>query len=303
MHTGKVSCQTRYGKTLSRCYSETQFYYGSSDDIRREFIRRNLIELRKTPKSLDVPCSHGGLALGFSGRKDVDLTLAKKVYLKEYLNRFSKSLPIPGYDHIRALFVPTGFFSDKEICFGGGEDGSLSSFELLRSLDTEVDESVTQCELTHSGLQKFFCRLDSGKGSYWERLRHIPLSDYPSLGSLRGRMVYIQKGKVGFLKKRIIHLALHLLLDKIKQFDGECVDSLVEEIIHETFDDEWIRLFETDSLPIDGIIPEISEVDPEDPLEHLLPMIKESWVVKDPIPSSTFIETLMNVDDHITLDE
>lgn len=303
MHTGKVSCQTRYGKTLSRCYSETQFYYGSSDDIRREFIRRNLIELRKTPKSLDVPCSHGGLALGFSGRKGVDLTLAKKVYLKEYLNRFSKSLPIPGYDHIRALFVPTGFFSDKEICFGGGEDGSLSSFELLRSLDTEVDESVTQCELTHSGLQKFFCRLDSGKGSYWERLRHIPLSDYPSLGSLRGRMVYIQKGKVGFLKKRIIHLALHLLLDKIKQFDGECVDSLVEEIIHETFDDEWIRLFETDSLPIDGIIPEISEVDPEDPLEHLLPMIKESWVVKDPIPSSTFIETLMNVDDHITLDE
>jgi GTPase SAR1 family protein len=295
LHTGKVSCQTRYGKTLSRCYSESQFYYGNSEELRREFIRRNLVELRKTPRSMDVPCSHGGLALDFSRRAGVDLNLAKKVYLKDYLSKFSKSLPVPGYDHIRALLVPTGFLSDEELQLGGGEDQSLSSFELLRSIDTEVVESP-QRELSHSDLQKFFNRLDEGKGSHWERLKQIPLSHWPELGQMRGRMVYIQKGKVGFLKERTVHLALDLLLAEARGRESADPDVSMERIIHETFDDEWLRLFETDNLPLDGQIPEISERNLDDSLEHLLPVIEENWVLPDSFPHSALLKTLMETE-------
>lgn len=292
MHTGKVSCQTRYGKTLSRCYSESQFYYGNSEELRREFIRRNLLELRRTPRSMDVPCSHGGLALDFSRREDVDLNLAKKVYLKDYLSRFSRSVSVPGYEHIRGLLVPTGFLSDEELQLGGGEDLSLSSYELLSSIDTEITES-TQRELSHSDLQKFFSRLDEGKGSHWERLKQIPLSHYPELGLMRGRMVYLQKGKVGFLKERVIRLALDLLLEKVRDKESRCVDESVEAILHETFDDEWLRLFETDNLPLDGEIPEISLRNRDDSAEHLLPMIEESWVLPNSFSPPSLYKTLL----------
>lgn len=299
MHTGKVSCQTRHGKSLSRCFSEAQFYYGSSDELRREFIRRNLLELRKTPRSLDVPCSHGGLALDFSRKPGVDLKLAKKVYLYDYLSPFHKSLPVPGFDHIRALLVPTGFFSDEELRMGGGEDHSNTVFQRLRALDTELVESENR-ELTHSELQKRHSRLVEEKNApLWRSIAECPLSSFPPVGTMKGRVVYIQKGKVGFLKERIITLCLHLLRQKLLKGDTDDPDVLGNQLILETFEDEWYRLFENDDLPPDGKFDDISQVLPDDPEEHLLPGIRDEWVLTRTPP--TLCPSLKTLIDGLTL--
>jgi len=189
---------------------------------------------------------------------------------------------------MRALFVPTGFYSDEELEQLGGEDQTISNFELLSSLNLEAQE-VEQRELTHSSLQKMFSRVGQGKGSHWEKLKHHPLSEYPKLGTLRGRMLYVQKGKVGFLKERVLKLTLDLLLQEIRSQSHIFADEAMLKIEHETFDDEWLRLFENDDISLDGRTEEIYPVDRDDPLEHLLPVIEESWV----LPQSFFVPDLM----------
>ena len=62
----------------------------------------------------------------------------------------------------------------------------------------------------------------------------------------------------------------------------------------ETFEDEWIRLFEGDNLPIDGKMDDLAEVLPDDPEGHLIPGIKDEWVLhRTPLTFGSSLSTLM----------
>lgn len=212
-HTGKVSLQTRYGKTLSRCFAEMEFYYGERPELEREFIRRNLLELRKTPRSLRVPLSHGGLGMNFKRTADIDHKLAKTVYLHDYLLRIGKSDPVPGFDFLRAVHVPVTFADsedDKEESLPGVK--ALADLGALHLDPPEVDD----CELTHDSLGKIKNIL-SDHPELWNKLQGHALRDYPPLGELRTKVLFVQKGKVGFIKKRCLEMALFLLLMKIRE--------------------------------------------------------------------------------------
>lgn len=272
-HTGKVSCQTRHGKTLSRCFAETQFYYGSHERLRREFIRRNLHELRACPSSLDVPFSHGGLGLVWSGREGVDLSLAKRVYLCRYLKPLSKSYPVPGFDFLRALPIPTGLFSDEELLLGGGDPQSVSTLELLRSLD-DAPECQSR-DLSNSDLQLYLDqtrRLTRLKNS----IHKFHLRDFPPLGVLRYQIIFVEKGKVSFLKEKSLQMGLHLLLDHLSQERGPDEldpDHSIEILCDELINTENInRLFAGETLSQLDYVESFSTDNPDNYL-HLLPEI------------------------------
>lgn len=216
LHTGKVSCQTRYGKSLSRCFSETQFYYGTEERILREFVRRNIIPLRETPRSLCVPTCLGGLGLVFSNFGKVDWQLAKRVYIYDFLQPFHKSLPVPGMDFLRAVNVPTGIFTDDEFNLGGGDPEEVLSYEILQGLDMDPAETDS-VELSNSAFIKREKEYRRGEVLRpFNQLMSHDIRAFPNLGSIRTRVVYVQKGKVGFLKERIQRLALDMLVDHIR---------------------------------------------------------------------------------------
>jgi hypothetical protein len=236
-HTGKVSCQTRYGKTLSRCFSETQYYYGNSDEIRREFIRRNLIPLRSTPRSLDVPTTHGGLGLLFNPHPGFDPALAKRVFIHDWLSPFARSMAVPGYDFLRAINVPVGVFSDEEMELGGGEPEENHTMDLLSSLDFDPPDEESS-ELSMSSFRK---REDEYRRSD-ENIRPINqllacnFTSFPPLHCLRTKVVFVQKGKVGFLKKKTTHLALLALhsacLSRVRDTEEDWVE-IQREVLEE----------------------------------------------------------------------
>lgn len=274
-HTGKVSCQTRHGKTLSRCFAETQFYYGNNDRLRREFIRRNLHALRDCPSSLDVPSTHGGLGLFWSGREGVDLSLAKRVYLCKFLQPLAKSYPVPGFDYLRALPIPTGIFSDEELRLGGGDPESSLTLDLLRSL-SEAPDSESR-DLSNADLRL-----------YLEQTKHLPrlknalhshcfhLRKFPPLGSLRYQIIFVEKGKVSFLKNKSLQMGLNLLLDYLSdesqgRFDPDMeVEILLDELINT---DNVTRLFsEGEPSQLDYV--EMYSTDDHNRYLHLLPDIK-----------------------------
>jgi hypothetical protein len=90
-HTGKVSLQKRQGTTIGYCFQEAQYYYGPSQLIKSEFIRRNIMALRKIPRSLDLPVSLGGLAMYntlFETRNRYDFGSIKTVYMYDLLRKF-----------------------------------------------------------------------------------------------------------------------------------------------------------------------------------------------------------------------
>nr|UJQ92771.1 MAG: putative RNA-dependent RNA polymerase [Narnaviridae sp.] len=274
-HTGKVSCQTRHGKTLSRCYSEVQFYYGNHDRLRREFIRRNLHELRECPSSLDIPISHGGLGLVWSHRPGVDMALGKRVYLAKYLQPLSKSHSVPGYDFLRALPVPVGLFTQEEYELGGGLPQSVRTLELLQSLEDPRDSTsrdFSQADLRlYQDQTKTFTRLKN-------KLHQFPLKQFPPLGVLRYEIIYIAKDRVTFLKKKSLQVALDLLLDYLLQ-GGSGADSMNPDIIWEEYTDEIINRENIESL-FDGLEEEeerefVEEftTDDQNRYQHLLPGI------------------------------
>lgn len=251
-HTGKVSLSTRYGKTLSRCFAEMQYYYGFEDELRREFIRRNLVELRKTPRSLYVPVQWGGLGLRFEDLSPGIMQKAIQVYLHDFTRPFLRSLPVPGCDHIRALRIPVGFFSDEDFDLAGGEPLENEVFDLLSSLELdppEVNEDEV-IDLTHSDLSKSLRVLKSADERKVNQLVGADLRLFPKLGTLRYRTIFIEKGKVGFIKERVLSLVLNLLQIEIGvgRFDiKNDPDSLFLEIKRE-FEFESDPLFGSDFI-------------------------------------------------------
>lgn len=210
VHTGKVSLQTRYGKSLSRCFAEMQFYYGTDESLKREFIRRNLLELRRTPRSLDVSIDLGGLALvSQKNSPGLNPERAKKCYLFDYLSKVTRSTPVPGFPYLRLLLYPKGFRSNEED--EDSEDEVLS--DLCSSLNLETKESNSS-EMDFSDLGRIENVL-SDHERLFNQLKSRSLWDYPPLSDVKYGLLYVGKEHVHFVKKRIVRMALEMLIHRI----------------------------------------------------------------------------------------
>lgn len=279
LHTGKVSLSTRYGKTLGRCFSEMQFYYGFDEELRREFIRRNLLELRKTPRSLSVPFTHGGLGMAFLNSSLESERRAIEVYLSDFLRPFESSLSIPGEDSIRALRVPVGFFSDQEMLLGGSQrPEGVRELELLSSLELNPRDSEEQEDLTFAEMGKTLrlARLASERSV--NQLVNRSIHQFPILGNLRYRVIFVEKGKVGFLKERSLHLCLKLLVEFIDHgIESDADEAFVK--IHQEFLEDQDPLFGSGlRLSLDEELEPTGDTPDVDRYEHLLPGLEPHLV-------------------------
>nr|UJQ92757.1 MAG: putative RNA-dependent RNA polymerase [Narnaviridae sp.] len=290
-HTGKVSCSTRYGKTLSRCYCEMQYYYGDGEEIRREFTRRNIHPLRNTPRSLHVPVDLGGLALSFSPDPDWDRQLAKKVYIVDFLRPFSKSFSVPGYPDLRALEVPVGFFTEDELELGGGESTENREAELFRSLDTNPIDSDSR-ELSNAEFRKEAEKIEKDQETrhpYFQVLnRDFRL--FPPLGMLRTKTVYVLKGKVGYVKQRIRSLALRSLVRWIDHREADPETEFHELSWESEESEEGLDPLFSDSFPMS-----FDHVEPTEYLEllHLPIRVEHLGRGLDPVPLFNDIQQLL----------
>jgi hypothetical protein len=111
--------------------------------------------------------------------------------------------------------VPVGFFTDEELSLGGGEPEENDFFNILKTLDVNPRDSEEE-ELSFESFRK-------GEKVYkqHERLLNQLMSadfrGFPPLGNVRHRTIFIVKGKVGYVKQRIIEASLtHLLLHSRK---------------------------------------------------------------------------------------
>lgn len=230
LHTGKVSCQTRLGTTLGYCFAEAQFYYGPSDRITWEFIRRNVLELRKSPRSLFLPRHLGGLGLydTTSSTNRFDSRLAKRVYFCSLLKkmmcveRLSKDGSIP----FSAVAVPVwrgSYAKEKE-----GPIESEVLFERLRSLEPRPEVSEAFDDLSHKSLYEFEKRLQEDlTPKAKEMYNHILSSsqfdvrEFPPLKDMELKYVFVTNPKARFIRNLSLEYALGT-------FMGCCADDSYE---------------------------------------------------------------------------
>jgi hypothetical protein len=200
LHTGKVSCQTRVGASLAYCFEETQFYWGSEDWVKYEFLKRNLLELKKTPRSLHLSKKHGGLGLVDTLDTGIryDHGLMKEVYIYDLLQKFDKSQLIPGTD-IRMVPVPVlrGSACKKEDLSG------KVIVDRIRSLLPTVEGDSG--DLLHHDIHRF--RKKVNEHFPQETKNHIRsivqngkyhIRDFPSLDFIEIDYLFIQSGKSRF---------------------------------------------------------------------------------------------------------
>jgi len=239
LHTGKVSCQTRTGATIGYCFQETQFYFGATQEIREEFIRRNLLPLRKTVRSLKVPTSHGGLSLNFdyASLSSKERELSKRSYIHDLISPFLKSLPVPGFtggEHfggckLRAVAFPS---------IDGEDDNSEKSLISLRTIFGGVeppDDSGTT-DLSRIEVDKTIERIkEKGGTEELQKLLRIPFDHYPSRHKLGFGVKYffIQSDKVAEMMRQVVPVVLQILLNRMNDeslFIEEHQNLVIEEL-------------------------------------------------------------------------
>jgi hypothetical protein len=148
--------------------------------------------------------------------------------MHDWLAPFARSLSVPGYPFLRALSVPVGVFSDEEMELGGGEPEENAIMDVFSSLDLDPPSSEGG-ELTFSAFlrrEREFAREENLRPI--NQLLAIPISHYPPLGTLRTKIIYVQTGKVGFLKKKLVHLALQALLSACRSQVRDSEEDWVE---------------------------------------------------------------------------
>jgi len=204
LHTGKVSCQTRVGTSLGYCFEETQFYWGHDDWVKYEFLKRNLIPLKETPRSLHLCKKKGGLGLvdSLDSKIRYDHSLMKKVYLYDLLKKFDKSQLLPGTD-IRAVPVPV-------LRGQAAMDADLPGQRIMnriRSLLTSEIEGVG--DLTHRDLKTFEKKVKEHfpKETY-DHINSIVkngkynIRDFPPVDFFEVDYIFVQSGKSRFVLER-----------------------------------------------------------------------------------------------------
>nr|UJQ92897.1 MAG: putative RNA-dependent RNA polymerase [Narnaviridae sp.] len=219
LHTGKVSCQTRVGATLSYCLAETQFYWGPSDRVKIEFLKRNLLPLRRTPRSIHVSKTHGGLGLyNTMDHLSLDHGLFKRVYLRDLIERYSKISKIPGTS-LSIICVPS-LEGDRiqELV----ENSSLQDpINDLLQIDGTQHPPPSHDDLTHTEFRYFEKRITEKKKyghavckkfqTIWKN-GEFELLNFPSLSSFKVNRYVVPENTSSRLRDRSILLALDLLI-------------------------------------------------------------------------------------------
>jgi hypothetical protein len=132
------------------------------------------------------------------------------------------------------MVVPLGFRKDP------GKDDSESLYDTLMGLDTEVKDQISR-DLTHEEMKKRFSRVPE---PWWNKLKNRPLHYYPDLSSLVTKIIFVQKGKVGFLKDRIRQLALDALMSEIDLKPGVDPSARLNSMLWEYSDEVWCQQFD-----------------------------------------------------------
>jgi hypothetical protein len=242
-HTGKVSCQKRQGTTIGYCFQEAQYYWGPGDKVKWDFIRRNLNELRKTPRSLDIPVSLGGLALyeNFSRLEGThDRALFKKVYFFDLLRKLIK--PEHWKDEqtgekIAILSFPVFYGAVPQIMKNKDGEKKDRSYERLSSLrfPSKKAESEFQEDLSSPELVEFWNAVKKSPGG--GRLKQIVqsssylLETFPPLNSFGTRRVFIRKGSEMKFQQEILSSFLRWFDTELlpsntqfEYFDWDCTE-------------------------------------------------------------------------------
>lgn len=248
LHTGKVSCQTRVGSSLGYCFEETQFYWGSEDWVKYEFLKRNLLELRKTPRSLHVSKSKGGLALSdtFVDTKiKYDMGLLKRIYIFDLLKKFNSSELLPG-TNIRAVPVPVlrGLSCKHQPLVGKDMMNRLRAF-LPPNNEGEIKE------LTHSDLNGFFKKVNSDFPKITvDKIQRLitqgkyHLKNFPPLDFIEIEYLFVQNGKSRFILERARDLCLDLLFRSITQPNVDPYDFIGGDLSDLDLSQEWDKIKE-----------------------------------------------------------
>nr|UJQ92647.1 MAG: putative RNA-dependent RNA polymerase [Narnaviridae sp.] len=220
LHTGKVSCQTRLGATIGFCFQETQFYFGNRKEIRDEFIRRNILSLRKTVRSLKVPTSHGGLALAFSPDEltSNEESMARRCWLYDVLHPFLSSVPVPGFTEedrerngglvLRAVPFPC-FEKDHE---------SIRTLNALRTVFGGSPTDVLVEDLSTKTVEGLFKKVrEKDDSEVFNHLLSIPFSRFPEKSKLGFHVKYlmIESTRVSWMLKNTVPLVLDLIKDRL----------------------------------------------------------------------------------------
>jgi hypothetical protein len=217
LHTGKATTMVRRGKSIGSCFSSVQFHYGLTKGLKSDFIRKNLLLLRETPQSLDIPTHLGGLGLYYRPYHgdEVDLKLAKEVYLTKFLSKISRSFPVPGMDFVRMLHIPSHLLDDSDI--SGLREGTgdpttnlISSLEIDMSPEKDSDTfDMRWTELKHTR------NILTDHPDLWNKIQGRKLCNFPPLGALQTRPIFIGRDKVGWIKRKMIEISLQALIAEV----------------------------------------------------------------------------------------
>jgi len=269
LHTGKVSTQTRSGTTLGYCFAEAQFYWGSSESMKENFLLRNLPELKRTPRSLHFSKAHGGLGLvdtqhEFHNR--VDTRLAKEVFIRDWLAPFAKVHPVPGAPFSFVCFPMIRGDSVKKLQKNEDFNYDQKAFNRFMSLDLNRPEPEGFDDLTHKQFRKereMF--LDNQPQLVGDLYRHLTregafdLEQAPELGTIECEYRAVTNGIARKFSNSSQAVALQFLSDlwenqeDIHPFEyidfDDCVNQNLIEVLEECerLNLDIVQLFEEPS--------------------------------------------------------
>lgn len=311
LHTGKVSCQTRTGATIGFCFQETQFYFGIRKEIRDEFIRRNILPLRSTVRSLKVPTTHGGLALSWSLDRltSNENSLATKCWLYDVLNPYLSSVPVPGFTEdekernggmvLRAVPFPCRD-EDHE---------SVKTLNALRRVFGGDPLAEASCDLSKTSVEKLFKKVleKDGRGDL-KHLLSIPFSRFPEKSNIGFHVKYfiIDSARVSWMLKNTVPLVLSLLKRRLSgdvelsDFNHE-EEIVIEEIEfpHKTgnlalwLDENFV------SDPSEDLSSSSSESDTES-IEELfddVPRLEYNVQPRRPLPDDVWLKSILQINE------
>lgn len=269
-HTGKVSCQTRHGTTLGYCFQEAQFYWGDSKELKSEFIRRNLHELKRTPRSLDLPVSLGGLGMYMSDGNFIQKQHGhfKLIYFFDLLRKYLHPDYIGKKDEPgRIGIVKVPFIqgeSTKILCEHLHQDNSSTYLQRLLSLQpSKQKEDATQVDLSFKTLANFAKVIREGVLSPFGKMvdsSKYRIKSFPPLTCFKTRYIAVDSKRAHIIQQKILEQFAHFWLDSCEDlqkldpwlyFDIEDIqlEEYYTEIRKEKVLQELMGLFHPEEFP------------------------------------------------------
>lgn len=299
-HTGKVSCQTRHGTTLGYCFQEAQFYWGNNPEMKAEFIRRNLHELRSTPRSLDLPVSLGGLGMYLSEENFIQKQHGKfkRVYFYDLLKKYIH----PDYigtssNKIGIIKVPVIHGSSCEIaCSHLGKTNSSAYLERLLNLQPTAKVEKIQGDLSNRELTEFQKFLKKGDLAVFERIIDSPrykIKNFPPLTCFETRYLAVRSERA--------HHMQNLILESFAQFWIDSCDGIQRMDPWLYFDIEDVEMVEYyQKVKLESVLDELIhrfDVREPEPPSDLNPCLRDygSYDLQEgtPHPSDVYQKVLL----------